>query len=125
MIIRKETLYHILLVVLAFGFVATASGQLYPTNPVLIDDTPFQGQQPEIIAYQLVPSYDEFCHFEIKIIEAFAWLEFPKVQYEETKEIIEDRIVFEETNPWAVSEVFYIDDKPYFLVRVPFTGVDW
>ena len=51
MIIRKETLYHILLVVLAFGFVATASGQLYPTNPVLIDDTPFQGQQPEIIAY--------------------------------------------------------------------------
>ena len=34
-------------------------------------------------------------------------------------------IVFEETNPWATSEVFYIDDKAYFLVRVPYTGIDW
>ena len=125
MSVRRETLYHILLVLLAFGFVATASGQMYPQNPVLIDDTQILGQQPEIIAYQLVPGQNNFCHFEIKIIEAFGWLDYPAPQYEETKEIIEERIVFEETNPWAVSEVFYIDDKPYFLVRVPFTGVEW
>ena len=32
---------------------------------------------------------------------------------------------FEHTNPWAVKEMFYIDDKAYFLVRVPFQGYEW
>ena len=36
-----------------------------------------------------------------------------------------DRIVFEEINPWAVNDMFYIDEKPYYLLRIPFQGWEW
>ena len=36
-----------------------------------------------------------------------------------------DRIVFEETNYWGVNEIFYVDDRPYILVRLPYTGHWW
>ena len=49
----------------------------------------------------------------------------PLLQVEEIEEILIDRIVFEETNRYAVNEVFIIDDQPYLLVRVPFTGFEW
>ena len=45
---------------------------------------------------------------------------------EETMEIVMDRIVYEETSQYAMREMFYIDDKPYYLVRLPFTdGQQW
>ena len=81
--------------------------------------------RPEIIAYQLVPGRDNYCHFEIQIVEGFGWNDIPDYQREETKEIIIDRIVFEEINPWAVNDMFYIDEKPYYLLRIPFQGWEW
>ena len=41
-------------------------------------------------------------------------------------QIIMDRIVFEETSQWSNREMFYIDNKSYYLVRLPFTdGQQW
>ena len=37
----------------------------------------------------------------------------------------DERIVFEEINPWAVNDMFYIDEKPYYLLRIPFQGWEW
>ena len=115
---------HILIVVLTFIY-SFAKGQDYILpDPLLLQETSGV-ERPEIIAYQLIPGRDMYCHFEIQIIEAFAWNNIPEMQREETKEIVIDRIVFEHTNPWAINEMFYIDDKAYFLVRVPFQGYEW
>ena len=115
---------HILIVVLTFIY-SFAKGQDYILpDPLLLQETSGV-ERPEIIAYQLVPGQDMYCHFEIQIIEAFAWNNIPEMQREETKEIVVDRIIFEHTNPWAINEMFYIDDKAYFLVRVPFQGYEW
>ena len=115
---------HILIVALAFLY-SFAKGQDYILpDPILLQEASGV-ERPEIIAYQLVPGRDMYCHFEIQIIEAFAWSNIPEMQREETKEIVIDRIIFEHTNPWAINEMFYIDDKAYFLVRVPFQGYEW
>ena len=83
-------------------------------------------ERPEIIAYRLVPSYDVYCQIKIEIVEGYGWDDLHEPQREETMEIIMDRIVFEETSQWAGGEMFYIDDKPYYLVRLPFTdGQQW
>ena len=116
---------HILIVLVTFIFTFAKGQDFLTPDPILLNESEFGKPKPEIIAYQLVPSQDDYCHFEIEILQAFAWDNIPNVQREETKEMIEDRIVFEETNPWAVSEVFFIDGQAYFLVRVPWTGVDW
>ncbi len=122
--------FHVLIVVATFIF-TFAKGQVEPDyivpSPILLGGG--LGSQtepkPEIIAYQLVPGQDNYCHFEIQIIDAFGWTGIPEAQRFETKEIVEDRIVFEETNPWAVNEIFYIDERGYFLLRVPFQGYEW
>jgi len=118
---------HILIVAITFLYSFTR-GQDYPyvlPDPILLQEQVTGADRPEIIAYQLVPGRDMYCHFEIQIVEAFAWNNIPEMQREETKEIVIDRIVFEHTNPWAINEMFYIDDKAYFLVRVPFQGYEW
>ena len=116
---------HILIVALTFLF-TFAKGQDYILpDLILLQDHAKGVERPEIIAYQLVPGRDNYCHFEIQIVEAFAWNNIPEMQREETKEIVIDRIIFEHTNPWAINEMFYIDDKGYFLVRVPFQGYEW
>lgn len=118
---------HLLIVALTFLYSFTR-GQDYPyvlPDPILLQEQANGAERPEIIAYQLVPGRDMYCHFEIQIVEAFAWNNIPEMQREETKEIVIDRIVFEHTNPWAINEMFYIDDKAYFLVRVPYQGHEW
>lgn len=118
---------HLLIVAITFLYSFTR-GQDYPyvlPDPILLQEQVTGADRPEIIAYQLVPGRDMYCHFEIQIVEAFAWNNIPEMQREETKEIVIDRIVFEHTNPWAINEMFYIDDKAYFLVRVPFQGYEW
>ena len=118
---------HLLIVALTFLYSFTR-GQDYPyvlPDPILLQEQVTGADRPEIIAYQLVPGRDMYCHFEVQIVEAFAWNNIPEMQREETKEIVIDRIVFEHTNPWAINEMFYIDDKAYFLVRVPFQGYEW
>tara|TARA_R100001163_G_C5059568_1_gene196263 strand:+ start:1160 stop:1537 length:378 start_codon:yes stop_codon:yes gene_type:complete len=116
---------HLLIVAIAFLYsFAKGQGYMMP-DPILLQDQAPGVERPEIIAYQLVPGKDLYCHFEVQIVEAFAWNDIPEMQREETKEIVIDRIVYEHTNPWAVNEMFYIDDRPYFLVRVPFQGFEW
>ena len=124
---KKISLSWLHLLIVAITFIFTfAKGQDYILpDPILLQDQAPGVERPEIIAYQLVPGKDMYCHFEIQIVEAFAWNNIPEMQREETKEIVIDRIVFEHTNPWAINEMFYIDDKAYFLVRVPFQGYEW
>ena len=79
-------------------------------------------EKPEIIGYVLKPSNDVHCQIQIEIVESYAWGNVPTIQKEETLDILMDRIIFEETNYWGVNEIFYVDDKPYILIRLPYTG---
>jgi len=78
--------------------------------------------KPEIIGYILKPSNDVHCQIQVEIVESYAWGNVPNIQKEETLDILMDRIVFEETNFWGINEIFYVDDKPFILIRLPYTG---
>ena len=78
--------------------------------------------KPEIIGYVLKPSNDIHCQIQIEIVESFNWENESATLQEEILEILMDRIIFEETNYWGVNEIFYVDNKPYILIRIPYTG---
>tara|TARA_R100000742_G_C4183518_1_gene17861 strand:- start:39 stop:383 length:345 start_codon:yes stop_codon:yes gene_type:complete len=98
---------HLLLAIVAFLL----------SSPILKGE-----EKPEIIGYVLKPSNDVHCQIQIEIVESYGMGNIPIIQKEETLDILMDRIVFEETNYWGVNEIFYVDNKPYILIRIPYTG---
>ena len=105
---RLFSVIHIVLVIVTFMF-CTAKGQY----------------RIEMVPYRLVPAFDEGCHLEIEIIRPVALNGLPVIYSIELEEVIIDRIVFETTNQFAKNEVFTIDNKHYYLLRIPYTGVNW
>jgi len=105
------TLIHIILVI---GVLVLCSSKL-------------SGNQSEVemIPYRLVPSGDVNCPIDIEIIHPLTMTHIPIVYSDELEEIIMDRIAFEIINPFVQNEIFNIDDKCYYLLRIPYTGVDW
>jgi|TARA_R110002096_G_scaffold210634_6_gene397975 hypothetical protein len=79
----------------------------------------------EMIPYRLVPSMDIECPIHIEIIHPISMLGVPLIYEDEFIEVIKERVVFETTNPFAQNEIFSIDGKQYYLLRVPYTGVSW
>jgi len=79
----------------------------------------------EMIPYRLVPSMDIECPIQIEIIHPISMLGVPVIYEDEFVEVIKERVVFEVTNPFAHNEIFSIDGKQYYLLRVPYTGVSW
>ncbi len=106
---------HILLAVLAFMFGAFLKGQGYPNA-----NTPV-----EMVPYRLVPSDDLQCNIEIEIIEPAIFKNMVEIYSDEIKEILKERIVFEVINPHSANEMFIIDDRYYYLIRLPNTGELW
>ena len=85
--------------------------------------TALSGQEAiEIVPYRLLPTYDVECPFEIEVLRPVQLESLAPVQSLETMEILRERIVFEETNPFAVNEPFSIDGKYYFLIKLPHDG---
>ena len=80
---------------------------------------------PEVIPYRLIPSSDMHCPIDIEIVKPVTFDNMNKIYSYEVEEIIINRIVFETTNPFSQGEVFIVDDKYYFLLRIPYTGVQW
>ena len=74
--------------------------------------------RPEIIPYKLVPSVAEIDVLTIEIIEPNCIVDIPEIQREETIEIIYQRIKLQETGYWILNDVFWIDDKPYILIKI-------
>ena len=85
-------------------------------------------ERPEMIPYRLVPGdgvYNCRLEFEVEIINPYQVENLVQVHREETIEIIYERIYFEVLHPHYQNETFKIDDKLYYLIRVPYTGVEW
>jgi len=83
------------------------------------------GQQMEIVPYRLVPSHDVHCQISVELVEPTTFLTIPDVYKDEMYEILIERVVFEETNPFAINEPFLIDGKMYQLIKLPNTGDKW
>jgi hypothetical protein len=85
-------------------------------------------QVPEMVPYRLLPcdySPNAFLELEIEIIAPITTDGFPAVHKAETLEIFYERINFEVVNPERRNEMFKIDGKLYYLIRLPFNGVPW
>ena len=82
-------------------------------------------QTIEIVAYRLVPSQDPYCQIKIEVVEPVTFTAMPDVYKREILEVLIDRAVFEQTNPFAINEPFQVDDKFYHLVQIPNTGDMW
>tara|TARA_B100000424_G_C22897386_1_gene477272 strand:- start:441 stop:860 length:420 start_codon:yes stop_codon:yes gene_type:complete len=85
-------------------------------------------ERPEMIPYRLVPGdgvYNCRLEFEVEIINPYQVENLVEVHREETIEIIYERIYFEVLHPHYQNEIFKIDNKLYYLIRVPYTGVEW
>ena len=91
-------------------------------QPVLIADPV---SRMEIVAYRLVPSFDTYCQISVELVEPSTSMALPDAYKEEIHEILIERVVFEETNPFSHNEPFRIDDKLYQLVKLPNTGDKW
>ena len=83
------------------------------------------GQSMEIVPYRLTPSGDAYCQISVELVEPTTFLSIPDIYKEEIYEILVERVVFEETNPFSINEPFRIDDKMYQLVKLPNTGEKW
>jgi len=84
--------------------------------------------RPEMIPYMLAPNdYEpnERLEVEIIIVHPLTTAGMPIVHQEEVLEIIYERIEFEILNPNSVGSIFAIDNKSYFLIRIPYTGAIW
>ncbi len=85
-------------------------------------------QRPEMIPYMLAPfdyEPDDRLEVEIIIVHPLTTAGIPKVHRDEVLEIIYERIEFEILNPSSVGDIFVIDNKSYFLIRIPYTGAIW
>ena len=104
---KKKTISIIHIVLVALTFISVLKGGF----PRVYD-------RPEIIPYKLVPSVAEIDVLTIEIIEPNCIVDIPEVQREETIEIIYRRIKLQETGYWILNDVFWIDDKPYILIKI-------
>ena len=81
--------------------------------------------KPEMIPYRLVPSDsqpDHLLEIEIELIHPYAVESMIEVHKQETLDIIYERIEFETINPDGRNQMFEIDNKLYYLIRIPYTG---
>ena len=104
---KKTTISIIHIVLVALTFVSVLKGGF----PRVYD-------RPEIIPYKLVPSVAEMDVLTIEIIEPNCIVDIPEIQREQTIEIIYERIKLQETGYWILNDVFWIDDKPYILIKI-------
>ena len=102
---KTISIIHVVLVVLTF-------------ISVLKGGFPRVYDRPEIIPYKLVPSVAEIDVLTIEIIEPNCIVDIPEIQREETIEIIYQRIKLQETGYLILNDVFWIDDKPYILIKI-------
>jgi hypothetical protein len=110
----KKFLGPVIHIVLALGTLLLCTSKLNGNQSIV-----------EMIPYRLVPSGDVNCPMDIEMIQPLTMMGIPIVYSDELEEIIMDRIVYELTNPFAQNEIFIIDDKSYYLLRVPYTESIW
>ena len=84
--------------------------------------------RPEMIPYRLVPSDphpDYLLDIEIELVHPYTVEALVEVHRQEPLYVIYERIEFEIINPQGRNQIFEVDGKLYYLIRVPYTGASW
>ena len=84
--------------------------------------------RPEMIPYRLIPSDphpDYLLEIEIELIHPYTVETMVEVHRQEVLDIIYERIEFETINPNGRNQIFEIDNKLSYLIRIPYTGTIW
>tara|TARA_R100000008_G_scaffold79049_1_gene60463 strand:- start:63 stop:386 length:324 start_codon:yes stop_codon:yes gene_type:complete len=74
--------------------------------------------RPEMIPYKLVEVHGERNLLRIEIVEPSGLWDLPPVYRDEVLELIYHRVKLQETGYWIFNDVFWIDDRPYVLVKL-------
>ena len=108
-------------------FLATAVHIVLVIGVLILCTSKLYGNQAsvEMIPFRVVPTGDITCPIGIEIIQPISLSGVSIFYGEELEEIIMDRAIFEVTNPFAQNEIFRLEGKSYYLLRIPYTGADW
>tara|TARA_R110000803_G_scaffold182878_1_gene245278 strand:+ start:406 stop:747 length:342 start_codon:yes stop_codon:yes gene_type:complete len=108
-------------------FLATTIHIILVLGVLILCTSKLNGNQSkvEMIPFRVIPTGDITCPIGIEIIQPITMLGVSILYNDELEEIIMDRAIFEVTNPFAQNEIFEIDGKSYYLLRIPYTGVIW
>ena len=113
-------------VLLLIGFNKLLGQDLITKDNYNYDDFKYQigalQVRPEVVPYSMVLSeaVGYGCWLEIEIIEPISIQHMDSYRREEMKEMFIRRAAFEEINPMERSQIFSIDNKTYYLVRIPY-----
>ena len=106
-------------------FVIAAATLILSISLTEAQSYPKAGQKVEMVPYRLSATYDGACYLDIDIVEPYSFNNMVEAHSEEVKEILLERIVYEIVNPYSQNELFTIDGRYYYLIRLPHTGEIW
>ena len=120
-------------VLLLIGFNKLLGQDLLTKDNYNYDDFKYQigafQVRPEVVPYSMVLSeaVGYGCWLEIEIIEPISIKHLDQWTREEIKELLIKRAAFEEINPTERNGIFTIDNKAYYMVKIPseMWGPDW
>ena len=120
-------------VLLLIGFNKLLGQDLLTKDNYNYDDFKYQigafQVRPEVVPYSMVLSeaVGYGCWLEIEIIEPISIKHLDQWTREEIKELLIKRAAFEEINPTERNCIFTIDNKAYYMVKIPseMWGPDW
>ena len=120
-------------VILLIGFNKLLGQDLLTKDNYNYDDFKYQigafQVRPEVVPYSMVLSeaVGYGCWLEIEIIEPISIKHLDQWTREEIKELLIKRAAFEEINPTERNGIFTIDNKAYYMVKIPseMWGPDW
>ena len=104
-------------------FVIAAATLILSISLTEAQSYPKAGQK--IVAYRLSATYGGAFYLDIDIVEPYSFNNMVEAHSEEVKEILLERIVYELVNPYSQNELFTIDGRYYYLIRLPHTGEIW
>jgi len=91
---------------------------------ILLSSVAYSYSPIEMVPYRIVPM-TSICDMEIEFINPSNLDSMYQRDKEELVEILKERIIFELTVPFARNLVFYIGEQAYYLIQIPYDGVDW
>jgi len=91
---------------------------------ILLSSIAYAYSPIEMVPYRIVPMTG-ICDMEIEFVNPINLDSMYQRDKVELVETLKERVIFELAVPFARNLVFYIGDKAYYLIQIPYDGADW
>ena len=91
---------------------------------ILLSSIAYAYSPIEMVPYRIVPMTG-ICDMEIEFVDPINLDSMYQRDKVELVETLKERVIFELAVPFARNLVFYIGDKAYYLIQIPYDGADW